>query len=129
MRIIIRWAVLIGFSLGLAACQSQPSGSPPEAVQNYLQARVDKNVEQMIGLSCPDWEAQARIEAASFASMNAMLEEVACADAGADGGAALVTCSGKIVTTYNGEGRDWPLEDFTFKVIDDDGEWRMCGYK
>lgn len=129
MRVIINFAVRVSLLAGLVACASQPSGTAAEAVQDYLQARVEKDVEAMIGLSCPDWEAQARVEAASFASMNAALEDVACAEAGAEGEAALVTCSGKIVTTYNGEGRDWPLEDFTFKVIDDGGEWRMCGYK
>lgn len=129
MRVVIHLVALAGLMLSLVACSNQPSGTAAEAVQNYLQARVDKDVDAMIGLSCPDWEAQARVEAASFASMNAALEDVACTDAGAEGEATLVTCSGKIVTTYNGEGRDWPLEDFTFKVIDDGGEWRMCGYK
>jgi hypothetical protein len=129
MPVIHRLVVLASIVSGLVACAGQPSGTAAEAVQNYLQARADKDAEAMIGLSCPDWEAQARVEAASFASMNAALEEVACTDAGAEGEAALVTCSGKIVTTYNGENRDWPLEDFTFKVIDDGGEWRMCGYQ
>ena len=129
MRVIMHLIVLAGLMLGLVACASQPSGTAAGAVQNYLQARVDKDVDAMIGLSCPDWEAQARVEAASFASMNAALDQVACSDVAADGATALVTCSGKIVTTYNGEQRDWPLEDFTFKVVDDDGEWRMCGYK
>lgn len=129
MRVMIRCVVLVGWLAGLAACASQPAGTAAEAVQDYLQARVDKDVDAMISLSCSDWEAQARTEAASFASMNAALEEVVCTDAGVEGDTALVTCSGKIVTTYNGEGRDWPLEDFTFKVIDDGGEWRMCGYK
>jgi hypothetical protein len=128
MRVIIRWAILTSFLLGLAACASPPAGTAADAVQNYLQARVDKNVDAMIGLSCPDWEAPARVEAASFASMNAVLDNVACTDAGTDGDAALVTCSGQIVTTYNGEQREWPLEDFTYKVVEDGGEWRMCGY-
>lgn len=129
MRVVLNSIALVALIMGLTACASQPSGTAAEAVQNYLQARVDKDVDAMIGLSCPDWEAQARVEATSFASMNAALDAVACTDVGTEGEAALVTCSGKIVTTYNGEGRDWPLEDFTFKVSDDDGEWRMCGYK
>lgn len=126
MRVMIRFVILAGL---LAACASQPTGTASDTVQNYLQARVDKNVDAMIGLSCSEWEASARTEAASFASMNAVLDNVTCTDAGTDSDATLVTCSGKIVTTYNGEGRDWPLEDFTFKVVEDGGEWRMCGYK
>lgn len=129
MRLVYSWVVLASLLLGAAACAGQPAGTAADAVQSYLQARVEKDVDAMIGLSCPDWEAQARVEAASFASMNAALDEVACTEAGTAGEAALVTCSGKIVTTYNGENRDWPLEDFTFKVIDDGGEWRMCGYE
>jgi hypothetical protein len=113
--------------LVLAACGA--SGSAPEAVQNYLQARAEADAEKMVAGSCVAWETQARTEADSFKSMNAQLEGVACTANGADGDATLVTCTGKIITTYNGEQREWDMTDFTFKAVQEGGEWRMCGYQ
>jgi hypothetical protein len=83
----------------------------------------------MIGLSCPDWEAQARIEASTFKALNAQLDGMSCEDSRADGNTTLVSCKGKIVTTYNGETREWSLSERQFKTVLDDGEWRMCGYQ
>ena len=113
----------------LIACQGAPAGSASQTVQSYLQARVQSDVDKMINLSCADWEAQARIEAASFKSMKATLDGVTCKDAGSDSNASLVACTGKIVTSYNGESRDWSVADKQFKVVQDRGEWRMCGYR
>ena len=116
-----------------SGCQSQTStsgaGGAAQVVQAYLQARVQSDVDKMISLSCPAWEAQARVEAASFKSMKATLDNVACKDAATDNGVALVSCSGKIVTSYNGESRDWSVADKQFKVVQDRGDWRMCGYQ
>jgi outer membrane lipoprotein SlyB len=111
----------------LTGCQASQSGAA-SAIQKYLQARAASDVDQMTLLSCPAWEAQARVEAASFKSMNARLEGVTCQVSGSDTGSTLVTCQGKIVTTYQGEARQWSVGDHPFKVVQQDGEWRMCGY-
>jgi hypothetical protein len=120
--------ILFALSILAAACQSS-GGSPPQTVQSYLQARVQSDVDKMISLSCATWESQARVEAASFKSMKAQLDSVSCKEAGADGNVTLVACTGKIVTSYNGESRDWSVSDKLFKVVQDRGDWRMCGYK
>jgi hypothetical protein len=111
----------------ITGCSHQASAA--EAVETYLQARVQSDVDKMISLSCPDWEGQARIEASTFEALKAQLEGVTCQDASTDGATTLVACSGKIVTTYNGETREWSLEERQFKMVLDDGEWRMCGYQ
>lgn len=126
-RIVL--VALFGSLTLIAACQSGGGGSASQTVQSYLQARVQSDVDRMIGLACPAWEAQARVEAASFKSMKATLDNVACKDVGSDNGATLVACSGKIVTSYNGESRDWSVSDKQFKVVQDHGDWRMCGYR
>ena len=113
----------------LLACQAGAAGDPAQTVQSYLQARTQSDVDKMISLSCSAWEAQARIEAASFKSMKASLDGVTCKAAGASGGSTLVSCTGKIVTSYNGESRDWSVSDHQYKVVQDQGEWRMCGYQ
>ena len=119
----------VGLALigGLAACKS--SGSAATAVQTYLEARAQSDVNRMINLSCPEWEAQAQIEALTFQAMKARIEGLNCEEHGADGNYTLVACQGKIVTTYQGETREWNLSDHQFKLILDDGEWRMCGYE
>ncbi len=124
------WLSLAGMvwvlALGLAACQN--SNSAAQTVEAYLKARVQSDETQMINLSCADWEAQAKMEAASFKSMNAKLDGVSCQDLSGDSNSAVVSCQGKIVTAYNGETKEWPL-DKQFKLAHQDGEWRMCGYK
>lgn len=119
--------LLLALAFFLTGCQASQSGAA-SAVQKYLQARAASDVDQMTLLSCPAWEAQARIEAASFKSMNAKLDSVICQDSGSDGSSTLVTCQGHIVTTYQGEARQWTVGDHPFKVVQQDGEWRMCGY-
>ena len=119
--------LLLALAFFLTGCQSSPSGAA-DAIQKYLQARAASDVDQMTLLSCPTWEGQARIEAASFKAMNAKLDGVICQESGSASGATLVTCSGHIVTTYQGEARQWTVGDHPFKVVQQDGEWRMCGY-
>jgi hypothetical protein len=127
MRRVLVWVALLIVGLILAGCKSQASAA--ESIQTYLQARVQSDVDKMISLSCPAWEAQARIEASTFKALNARLDGVSCSDSSTDGSATLVSCQGKIVTTYNGETREWSLSDHQFKTVLDDGEWRMCGYQ
>jgi hypothetical protein len=114
----------------LAGCQGGPADTSGAAntVEAYLQARVEENVEQMTLLSCPDWEAQARLEAVSFQSMDASLDGVTCEAGAAQGGSTLVNCQGQIVTTYQGEVREWSVAEHPYVVVQQDGEWRMCGY-
>jgi hypothetical protein len=123
------WRLAFALAFFLAGCQAgSNTAGAASAIQKYLAARAASDLDQMTLLSCPTWEAQARIEAASFKSMNAKLQEVICQVSGSDGGSTLVTCTGKIVTTYQGEAREWPVGDHPFKVVQQDGEWRMCGY-
>jgi hypothetical protein len=128
-----RWFLLTSLFCFLAACVSRPSSGDPAAagknVEAYLLARAQSNVARMISLSCAAWEPQARVEAASFKSMKAELDGVACAVAGSDGATATVHCGGRIKTTYNGDSRDWPLDERPFLSAFEGGEWRMCGYK
>src|SRR5688572_32714993 len=107
---------LAAVSLLLAACGTgggDTSGAA-SAVEAYLQARVDENVEQMTLLSCPAWEAQARLEAVSFQSMDATLDGVTCEPGGAQGDGTLVNCQGQIVTTYQGEVREWSVAEHPY---------------
>lgn len=123
---LIALAVLSGL---LAACGTDADAAgAAQTVEAYLQARVEEDVDQMILLSCPEWEAQARLEAVSFQAMDASLEGVTCQPGESQGDGTLVDCEGKIVTTYQGEQREWSVSEHPYRVVQQDGEWRMCGY-
>ncbi len=129
IKINIVWLSLTAALMGLSLAACQNSNSAAQTVEAYLQARVQSDETRMINLSCADWEAEARTEAASFKSMNAKLDGVTCQNTGGDNTTATVACQGKIVTAYKGDTRDWPLAGREFKLVRQDGEWRMCGYK
>ncbi len=107
----------------LAACAQ--AGDPGDAVVKYLQARAAADTNAIRAVSCAAWEGQAAAQADSFRSMNAKLDHVSCKASGTSGDATLVTCTGNIVTTYNGEDRSRPIPSYS--VRQEDGEWKVCG--
>ena len=123
----MRMCALLGAALVfvLSACgAAQPVEQAASSIESYLQARVAGNAEQMIALSCAAWESQARIEASSFQSMNAALDGVTCAVASSTASEALVHCTGRIVTSYNGESREWRMDERAFAAAIEGGEWQ-----
>jgi hypothetical protein len=94
----------------------------------YLNARLTADADEVIPLVCKAWKSAAITEAISFRSMNARLEDVACTANGSSGLYTLVGCTGKMVTTYGGETRDWDLSSFIYQTLPEDGAWKMCGY-
>jgi hypothetical protein len=127
-QLLLALALAAGFVL--VACGSgSATGDPAKNIEAYLQARVKSDLNQMIGLSCAAWEPTAKVEATSFQAMNAKLDGVACQASETQGGTSFVACKGKIVTSYNGNNREWDLAERQFKSIQEGGEWRMCGYR
>jgi len=130
MRMSFAWLIL---SLALAAAVLAACGgseeSAPQAVENYLDALVAGDADRLVNLSCAEWETDARVEADAFDAVAPTLQEASCQVAGADGDYTLVTCTGAILATYNDERRELSLEDRTFRVAFEGGEWRMCGYQ
>jgi hypothetical protein len=118
-----RFVILLIFLVSLAGCSQ--SGGPVAAIESYLRARVESDSNKLRVLSCAEWEAQAMIQADSFKSMDAKIDTMTCSESGTDGDATLVACEGKIITTYNGESREWPLGKY--RAVQEDGEWKMCG--
>lgn len=110
----------------LAACASN-ADAPAQAVENYLNALVNKEADRLPTLVCGDWEEDALIELDSFQAVTARLENVSCSQTGTEGDTALILCSGSIVATYNGEDQQLDLSTRTYQVIEQSGDWLVCG--
>jgi hypothetical protein len=112
--------------IALTACASK-ADAPAQAVQNYLNALVNKESDRLPTLVCGEWEEDALIELDSFQAVTARLENAACSQTGTDGEAALVLCTGNIVATYNDEDQKLDLSTRTYQVIQQGGDWLVCG--
>ena len=135
MRRILALVFLTCLMVGLlAACgggTAQPAAVPGavKAVQDYLQAVVNKDVNKVSTLSCKDWEQQAIQEVDSLQAVTATLSGVACTQSGMDAANTLVKCQGKILITYNTEQQELDLSLRTYEVSQSGGDWLVCGYQ
>lgn len=127
-RFLVLSSLLVLVLLLLAACSAQKS--PVAAtVEAYLQALVSKQSEQLSTLSCADWESSALTELDAFQNVEAQLVDLSCKETGNDGATRLVTCGGKITASYNGELQEFPLGERVYQLVEEGGEWRVCGYQ
>jgi hypothetical protein len=111
----------------LIACSSSNTDAPARAVENYLDALVNKDADRLTTLVCGAWEEDALIELDSFQAVTARLEEASCSQSGTDGDTALVLCTGKIIATYGNEEQELDLSVRTYQVTQEGGDWLVCG--
>ena len=119
----------ISLHLILAGCAGKQAGSASDTAQAYIQALVSKDATKLTNLSCAAWEADAKTELDSFGAVTTRLEDLSCKEAGKDGNYTLVSCTGRIIANYNGEDQAINLADRTYKMLQEVGDWRMCGYQ
>jgi outer membrane lipoprotein-sorting protein len=119
--------LLLLATLTVSACASKNDNAPVQAVENYLNALVEKDANRLTTLSCGEWEEDALLELDSFQAVTARLEGLACEQTGTDGDTALVLCNGNIVATYNDEDEQLDLSVRTYQVVQEGGEWLVCG--
>lgn len=116
-------------TLLLTACSASNSDAPAQAVESYLNALVEKNADRLATLSCGEWEADALLELDSLQAVTARLEGMACEQTGTEGDTALVLCNGKIIATYGNEDQELDLSVRTYQVVQEGGEWLVCGVR
>lgn len=122
----VLWIVLLGFML--VSCAE--SSNPAKAVEDYLKALVEKDRDRYAAVICAAWEADAMLEFDSFGAVEASLQEVSCAKGETDGQYTLVNCSGQIQVIYDSEDtRAIALDRMIYQLVQEDGEWRVCGYR
>ncbi|HEX2997015.1 MAG TPA: hypothetical protein VHP14_19495 [Anaerolineales bacterium] len=121
--------VIIVSTMFLTACASGNENAPAKAVEDYLNALVAKDENRLSTLSCGDWEDDALLELDSFQAVTARLDGLACEQTGTDGETALVLCQGKIVATYDNEDQELDLSVRTYQVVQEGGEWLVCGVR
>lgn len=120
--------IVIAFLFLLTSCSAGSSDNAGSAVVKYFQAIVDGDEDRIATLSCADWEASARADVAAFVGVKARLENVACKPLSETSDEAIVECSGSIIATYNNEDSSFELKGKQLKVVNQSGQWLVCGY-
>ena len=128
MRNIIIVAML-GFSIILSACGAGNTNGAAVAVEGYITALAAKDEATLIPLSCADWEDDALIELDSFALVEVTVDGMSCTESGTDGDITLVDCTGTMNMSYNGEPQSLDLSTRTYEVIEQSGDWLVCGVR
>ena len=127
MRNIIIIAML-SLSILLSACGSSAnSNGAKDAVEGYVNALASNDEASLSALSCADWESSALTELDSLQAVTAKVDDLSCQKSGTDGETTLVNCAGKMILSYNGEDQELDLSTRTYKVVEDGGNWLVCG--
>jgi len=119
----------ISLFLSLLVTACTPTQTPASMiVESYLQALADKDEARMLARICPAYEFDALLEFDALAQVQTELKDVSCQQVGGEDGAALVRCSGSIVSNYGSELFNYDLTGRTYTVIQNGESWLVCGY-
>ena len=113
----------------LSSCGGSNTDFASRAVEAYLDALVSEDADHLATLSCAAWEEQAVMEVDAFVGVSASLNNLKCEQTGTDNGDTLVSCQGEILATYNNEQQSLPLDGLVYRVVQESGEWLVCGYQ
>jgi hypothetical protein len=119
--------LMLTLSIILSACGASASDGATTAVEGYITALAAKDEAVLISLSCAGWESDALIELDSFALVEVTVDGMSCAETGTDGDKTLVDCQGKFQMSYAGEPQELDLSARTYEVIQQSGDWLVCG--
>ena len=126
-RHFILFIIICAFTL--SACGGPSKNPAAGAVEDYINALVKKDVNRMSALSCADWEPQARMEFDSFQAITTKVDGLSCSVTGTNQDGTAVSCKGKIIATYNNENQEFDLSVRVYNVVNQGGEFLICGYQ
>ena len=118
--------ILLAVNILLTACSSN-SDAPAKAVETYWNVIVTKDADRLPPLVCGTYETEAMTVLDSLQAVTARLENLSCSQIGTDGDKALVNCTGDMVLTYDAEDQKIDLSVFTYEVVEEGGDWLVCG--
>lgn len=110
----------------IAACGAEKHPAA-RAVEDFIQALVDKDETRYISLTCGDYEADALLMYDAFSLVQTRLENLDCQAIEIVGDSASVACQGKIIASYSNEDQEFELSQNRYQVIQQGGEWLVCG--
>jgi len=113
----------------LASCESDKANEAAMTTERYLNALANKEKEQVVALSCKEWENSASLEVDGLMSVEGNLKDLSCEVVGKDGDYQLVKCQGSLDLTYDNEIRSIDLSKQTYLMAVEDGQWRVCKYQ
>lgn len=119
--------ILFAATTLLTACASSDSDAPAQAVETYWNVIVQKDADRLPTLVCGTYETDAMTVLDSLQAVTARLENLSCTQTGADGDTALVNCTGDMILTYDAEDQKIDLSVFTYEVVEEGGDWLVCG--
>jgi len=118
-----RFLLLFIGLLIFAACSGGGGDDPAATVEDYLQAKVTSDADQIRALLCSEMESVLERETRTFESVTGVeIEDMSCLQ---DGDSHVVRCEGQIVALYGAEETHFPL--VSYRVVEEDGQWKWCG--
>lgn len=119
--------LFISFSLILSACGASDSGAS-QTVEAYITALASKDEAGLISNSCAAREESVLLELDSLELVEVSLADgIACQEVGNDGDKTLVNCTGKLQMSYGGEPQELDFSKITYEVVNENGNWLVCG--
>jgi hypothetical protein len=120
--------ILFTIALTLSACGAGDSAGASQTVEGYITALASKDEAGLISNSCAAWEESALLELDSLELVEVSLADgIACQEAGTDGDKTLVNCTGKLQMSYGGEPQELDFSKITYEVVNENGNWLVCG--
>ena len=110
---------IVLLSLLLTACTPAPAAT----VEDFLTALTTQDEARLLTLVCADYEFDALLEFDSYGLVQTTLKDVDCTANGTN-----VTCTGSIEASYGDEIRSFDLTERTYHLVQDGGDWLVCGY-
>lgn len=114
-------------ALTLSACGASDSGAS-QTVEGYITALASKDEAGLISNSCAEYEDDALLVLDSLELVEVSLADgVACQEVGSDGDKTLVKCAGILQMSYGGEPQELDFSKLTYEVVNENGNWLVCG--
>ena len=126
-KILLVIPTLLFFTILITACSTAKGNNPAGTAESYINALVAKDSTTLSKLSCAEWESQALTELDSFQAVTTTVKDLSCKQTGTDGNTTLVSCSGKILASYNGEAQELDLSTRVYQMTKNGDTWLVCG--